>query len=84
MAKKKKNLQKKRSKINKKKLQKKKIKVKKRKNVKNKEDQELIYKVKSDWIKKAIVNKSGYEKKYSDSIKNNDNFGKKKENELLG
>ena len=25
-------------------------------------DQELIYKVKSDWIKKAIVNKSGYEK----------------------
>ena len=41
------------------------------------ENTELIYKTKSDWIKKAIINKSGYEKKYSDSIKNNDNFWKK-------
>ena len=49
-----------------------------RKNKVNKiENSELIYKTKSDWIKKAIINKSGYEKKYSDSIKNNDNFWKK-------
>ena len=34
-------------------------------------------KVKSDWIKKAVINKSGYEKKYSESIKNNDSFWKK-------
>ena len=27
------------------------------------DNSELIYKTKSDWIKKAIVNKSGYEKK---------------------
>ena len=66
---------KKRKKIKKKKsLRKKRL----RKNkVKKIENSELIYKTKSDWIKKAIINKSGYEKKYSDSIKNNDNFWKK-------
>ena len=37
----------------------------------------LIIKTKSDWIKKAIVNKKSYEKKYNDSIKNNDSFWKK-------
>ena len=25
---------------------------------------ELIYKVKNDWVKKALINKPGYEKKY--------------------
>ena len=66
---------KKRKKIKKKKsLRKKRL----RKNkVKKIENSELIYKIKSDWIKKAIINKSGYEKKYLDSIKNNDNFWKK-------
>ena len=49
----------------------------KKNKVKKIENSELIYKTKSDWIKKAIVNKSGYEKKYSDSIKNNDSFWKK-------
>ena len=38
---------------------------------------ELIIKTKSDWVKKAIVNKKSYEKKYNDSIKNNDAFWKK-------
>ena len=66
---------KKRKKIKKKKSSRKK-KLKKNK-VKKIQDSELIYKAKSDWIKKAIINKSGYEKKYSDSIKNNDNFWKK-------
>ena len=49
----------------------------KKKRLKKNEKSEIIYKTKSDWIKKAIVNKSGYEKKYSDSIKNNDKFWKK-------
>ena len=51
---------KKRKKIKKKKsLRKKRL----RKNkVKKIENSELIYKTKSDWIKKAIINKSGYEK----------------------
>ena len=38
---------------------------------------ELIIKTKSDWIKKGLVNKKSYEKKYNDSIKNNDAFWKK-------
>ena len=38
---------------------------------------ELILKTKSDWIKKGLVNKKEYEKKYNDSIKNNDSFWKK-------
>ena len=60
---------KKRKKIKKKKSSRKKTKIR-RKLKKNKskktENTELIYKAKSDWIKKAIVNKSGYQKKYSD------------------
>ncbi len=79
---------KKRKKIKRKKTFKKKAKkIKKRlKKSKSKkiEKTELIYKTKSDWIKKAIVNKSGYEKKYSESLKNNDISGKKKVNELPG
>ena len=38
---------------------------------------ELIIKTRSDWIKKGLVNKKEYEKKYNDSIKNNDAFWKK-------
>ena len=71
---------KKKKKIKKRKSLRKKSKAKKRKNkkiTKKNVDQELIYKVKSDWIKKAVVNKSGYEKKYSESMKNNDSFWKK-------
>ena len=72
---------KKRKKIKKKKSKKRKVKIRRKrlKKVKSKkiEKTELIYKPKSDWIKKAIVNKSGYEKKYSESLKNNDNFWKK-------
>jgi len=48
------------------------------KKFKVKESQkELIIKTKSDWIKKGLVNKKEYEKKYNDSIKNNDSFWKK-------
>jgi len=38
---------------------------------------ELIIKTKTEWIKKALVNKINYEKKYNKSIKNNDVFWKK-------
>ena len=54
----------------------KKVKKSKKKNSKNKIDKELIYKPKKDWINKAIVNKSQYEKKYKTSIKENDSFWK--------
>ena len=40
-------------------------------------EKELVYKTKKDWISKATVNKSQYEKKYKTSISDNDNFWKK-------
>ena len=48
------------------KKKKKKIFTKKKSKVKSiapKQDKELIYKTKKDWISKALVNKSQYEKK---------------------
>ena len=61
---------------------------KKKKNIKKfkaeKTQNENIIKTKSDWIKKGLVNKKEYQKKYNDSIKNNEGFGKKKAKELLG
>ena len=54
-----------------------KSKLKKKKSLKKDQREELIYKTKSDWIKKALINKSGYEKKYSQSLKENDGFWKK-------
>ena len=41
---------------------------------KSKEPTEKIYKTKSEWIKNALVNKSKYEKKYKESIRNNNDF----------
>ncbi len=53
---------------------------KKRKNssIKKKEtSNDLIIKTKNEWIKRALINKSGYEAKYKKSIKNNEEFWKK-------
>ena len=60
-------------------------KIKKNKNIKKKVkkfskikvEKELIYKTKKEWISKSVVNKSQYEKKYKDSINDNDGFWKK-------
>ena len=41
------------------------------------ENKELIIKIKPEWVKGALVNKAKYQKKYSDSIKNNNEFWKK-------
>ena len=38
---------------------------------------DLIIKTKNEWIKRSLINKSGYESKYKKSIKNNDDFWKK-------
>ena len=35
---------------------------------------ELVIKTKPEWIKSSLANKSTYQKKYNDSIKNNDGF----------
>ena len=55
---------------------KKKIKPFKKKVLKKIEEKELIIKTKPEWVKSALVNKSKYQKKYSDSIKNNNDFWK--------
>jgi len=49
----------------------------KKKNSKKKIEKEIIYKTKKEWITKAIVNKTQYDKKYKSSIENNDQFWKK-------
>ena len=66
---------KKRSKVKRK--TKKRSKVKKKTKKEKKNNQELLIKTKSEWIRKALVNKSEYEKKYNLSIKKNDEFWKK-------
>ena len=48
----------------------------KKKSKKIEISKELIIKTKSEWVKKALINKSGYEKKYKKSIKNNEDFWK--------
>ena len=72
---------KKKTKTKKKKVDKKsfikKTKSKKKKVDKKIEDKELVFKTRPEWIKSALVNKAKYQKKYSDSIKNNNEFWKK-------
>ena len=48
-----------------------------KKNKKIEANIELVIKTKNDWIKKALINKSGYEAKYKKSIKNNEEFWRK-------
>ena len=59
-----------------KKVKSKKIKTKTTKTVSSKE-QEIIIKTKPQWVKSSLASKDQYKKKYSDSIKNNDEFWKK-------
>ena len=62
-------------------LNKLKTKIKKRipkhSNVKKKLEKELVFKTKPEWVKSALINKTKYQKKYADSIKNNEDFWKK-------
>ena len=79
--KKKKNKAKKKvSKRKKKRASKRKVKkVSKKKNKKKQsaDQSELIIKTRPEWIKASLANKSTYQKKYNDSIKNNNEFWKK-------
>ena len=54
----------------------KKIKPIRKKVLKKVEEKKLIIKTKPEWVKSALVNKAKYQKKYSDSIKKNDDFWK--------
>ena len=50
---------------------------KKEKNFQDSQATELILKTKPEWLKSAFVNKSKYQNKYNESIKNNNSFWKK-------
>ena len=55
-------------------------KTKKKSEIKNNQkdtSSELIFKTKQEWIKNSIANKSQYQNKYNESIKNNNAFWKK-------
>ena len=60
----------------KKKLKASKVKTSK-KNTNSHQEDELVFKVTKPWAAKAYVNKDGYNKKYNQSIKKNDDFWKK-------
>ena len=90
MPKKKKSKKKKAKKIKKKKSSKKRRKIKrvsktkrasvkrsKKKNIDKISSNEQIIKTKPEWVKRSLANKAQYQKKYSDSIKNNNSFWKK-------
>ena len=74
----KRNYRSKKPRIKKNRKRKKKIKSKEKKiRTKDNKSSEKIYKVKSEWLKKAFVSKNIYEKKYSQSLKDNDGFWRK-------
>jgi len=90
MPKKKKSKKKKTKKVKKKKSSKKRRKIKrvsktkrtsvkrsKKKNIDKISSNEQIIKTKPEWVKRSLANKAQYQKKYSDSIKNNNSFWKK-------
>ena len=90
MPKKKKSKKKKAKKIKKKKSSKKRRKIRrasktkkasvkrsKKKNIDKISSNEQIIKTKPEWVKRSLANKAQYQKKYSDSIKNNNSFWKK-------
>ena len=59
-------------------------KVIKKNNKKENSSSEPIFKTRPEWIKSSLANKAQYQKKYNESIKNNNAFWKKEGKELLG
>ena len=53
------------------------VKRSKKKNIDKASSNEQIIKTKPEWVKRSLANKTQYQKKYSDSIKNNNSFWKK-------
>jgi acetyl-CoA synthetase len=53
------------------------VKRSKKKNIDKISSNEQIIKTKPEWVKRSLANKTQYQKKYSDSIKNNNSFWKK-------
>ncbi len=49
----------------------------KKKNIDKSSSSDQVIKTKPEWVKRSLANKAQYQKKYSDSIKNNNSFWKK-------
>ena len=49
----------------------------KKKNIDKTSSNDQVIKTKPEWVKRSLANKAQYQKKYSDSIKNNNSFWKK-------
>ncbi len=49
----------------------------KKKNIDKSSSNDQVIKTKPEWVKRSLANKAQYQKKYSDSIKNNNSFWKK-------
>ncbi len=49
----------------------------KKKNIDKTSSNDQVIKTKPEWVKRGLANKAQYQKKYSDSIKNNNSFWKK-------
>ena len=47
---------------------------KKLQKIKNTPTAEIVIKTKPEWVKNSVANRTQYQKKYTDSIKSNDNF----------
>ena len=67
---------KKKRKKSKKKIKKKRKKISKKKS-NNSSNSEIIYRTKKEWIRQSLATKKEYEKKYNQSIKDNEGFWKK-------
>ena len=66
----------KKRKKSKKKIKKKRKKISKKKS-NNSSNSEIIYRTKKEWIRQSLATKKEYEKKYNQSIKDNEGFWKK-------
>ena len=55
----------------------KKKKILKKKKYSKSSKEELIYRTKKEWIRQSLASKKEYEKKYNQSIKDNEGFWKK-------
>ncbi len=53
------------------------VKKSKKKNIDKTSSNDQVIKTKPEWVKRSLANKTQYQKKYSDSIKNNNSFWKK-------
>ena len=55
-----------------------------KRNIDKTSSNDQVIKTKPEWVKRSLANKSQYQKKYSESIKNNNLFWKKEGKRKIG